>query len=422
MQSVQQTYVYNQTAGAVTETVNGNWLQAYCEFLGVTDPVNNSWLQALCNHFGITQPLFGSWTIALANYYGITQPLNGTWWYALSQASGTPPVEPFTWVGNGTLWEVETRIWNVGVLYPPVADFTSDFTIIDEGDPVQFTDTSTVDPYGPAITDWSWEFTGGTPTGSTGQNPLVTYGATGEFAVSLTVTNNDGSDTKIVPNYITVNAVSSAISLVDLQLYFPFNGTATDDSGNTNTTTQDSATFGTGKFGQAAVIDANESNATRLTAKAWGVANAYSLSAWINLNALTSTNQIITNDASFAGGRLWQFRSNNGSLEFIRFNAAGGVCANFAGGSISTGVWTHVAATFDTTVGSKLYINGTQVATNSNLEPNNNSSTGSIGIGMGYPGTVAAPLNGSIDEAILYSRALTAGEITILAAGTQPLI
>ena len=114
MQSVQQTYVYNQTAGAVTETVNGNWLQAYCEFLGVTDPVNNSWLQALCNHFGITQPLFGSWTIALANYYGITQPLNGTWWYALSQAGGPPPVEPFTWVGNGTLWEVETRIWNVG--------------------------------------------------------------------------------------------------------------------------------------------------------------------------------------------------------------------------------------------------------------------------------------------------------------------
>ena len=35
MQSVQQTYVFNQTAGAVTETVNGNWLQAYCEFLGV---------------------------------------------------------------------------------------------------------------------------------------------------------------------------------------------------------------------------------------------------------------------------------------------------------------------------------------------------------------------------------------------------
>ena len=72
IQSVQQTYVFNQTQGAVTEPVNGNWLQAYCEYLGITEPVNASWLQALCVNFGITAPLYGSWTIALANYYGIT--------------------------------------------------------------------------------------------------------------------------------------------------------------------------------------------------------------------------------------------------------------------------------------------------------------------------------------------------------------
>ena len=51
IQSVIQTYVFNQTSGAVTEPVNGNWLQAYCEFLGVTQPVNASWLQALCIAF-----------------------------------------------------------------------------------------------------------------------------------------------------------------------------------------------------------------------------------------------------------------------------------------------------------------------------------------------------------------------------------
>ena len=56
IQSVQQTYVFNQTQGAVTEPVNGNWLQAYCEYLGITEPVNSSWLQALCNNFGITEP------------------------------------------------------------------------------------------------------------------------------------------------------------------------------------------------------------------------------------------------------------------------------------------------------------------------------------------------------------------------------
>ena len=180
IQSVQQTYVFNQTQGAVTEPVNGNWLQAYCEYLGITEPVNASWLQALCNHFGITEPLYASWTIALANYYGITAPQNGSWWYALSQASAG---------------------------YLPVANFTSDSTTIVEGQSIQFTDTSTVDPLGPPITQWAWTFTGGTPATSNLQNPSVQYDTPGDYEVSLEVTNADGSNTKTVPNYITVTII-----------------------------------------------------------------------------------------------------------------------------------------------------------------------------------------------------------------------
>jgi len=125
MQSVQQTYVFNQTAGAVTETVNGNWLQAYCEFLGVTQPVNSSWLQALCIHFGITAPLYGSWTIALANYYGITQPLNGTWWYALSQAQ--PPITELIWNTTTSFWNLTDKEWLI-------ASAPSDPTFDQEGE------------------------------------------------------------------------------------------------------------------------------------------------------------------------------------------------------------------------------------------------------------------------------------------------
>ena len=58
IQSVQQTYVFNQTQGAVTEPVNGNWLQAYCEYLSITEPVNASWLQALCVITSVLQSLF----------------------------------------------------------------------------------------------------------------------------------------------------------------------------------------------------------------------------------------------------------------------------------------------------------------------------------------------------------------------------
>ena len=203
MQSVQQTYVFNQTQGAVTETVNGNWLQAYCEYLGVTQPVNSSWLQALCIHFGITAPLYGSWTIALANYYGITAPQNGTWWYALSQDPGIPPVAPFIWDQDTNNWEAETRTWNIPVA--PVANFTSDTITIIEGQSVQFTDTSTGIPTG-----WSWGFTGAVQEIYTIQNPLVTYNNAGTYSVSLDVSNSAGSDIKTVPNYMTVNVVPVA--------------------------------------------------------------------------------------------------------------------------------------------------------------------------------------------------------------------
>jgi hypothetical protein len=106
-----QQYVYNETSGAVTEPVNGSWLQAYCNYLGITQPSNGSWLQALCEYFGITEPLHGSWVIALANYYGITVPVNGTWWWALAEG-GTPPVVDWIWNLVLSQWENETRIWN----------------------------------------------------------------------------------------------------------------------------------------------------------------------------------------------------------------------------------------------------------------------------------------------------------------------
>ena len=170
-------YVYTQSNGAVTEPIGGSYIQAYCQYLGITEPVNSSWLQALCNHFGITEPLYGSWTIALANYYGITYPTGGTWWMALSQAVGG---------------------------YVPVADFTSDVTSIAATGTVNFTDLSTVDPLGPPITDWLWTFEGGTPATSALQNPAIQYNTEGNYQVALQVTNADGSDTKTVPNYMTV--------------------------------------------------------------------------------------------------------------------------------------------------------------------------------------------------------------------------
>jgi hypothetical protein len=125
MVNVQQEYVQCASGGNVTAPVNGNWLQAYCEYLGITQPVNLSWLVALCNHFGITAPLYGSWTIALANYYGISSPAGyGTWWNAIQAGvCGGTPVVPCTWGGNLNTFGTETRVWSstTACTAPPVA-------------------------------------------------------------------------------------------------------------------------------------------------------------------------------------------------------------------------------------------------------------------------------------------------------------
>ena len=108
-----QQYVYTQSGGLVTEPVNGTYIQAYCEFLGITQPVNNSWLVALCFHFGVTEPLGGAWVIALSNYYGITTPAPyGTWWMALAFAGGVIPPTDLIWNTTTTQWQLETTLWD----------------------------------------------------------------------------------------------------------------------------------------------------------------------------------------------------------------------------------------------------------------------------------------------------------------------
>jgi len=92
----------------------------------------------------------------------------------------------------------------------PYTDFTANGSTassitISAGGTVYFRDTSVKTPpqYGP--TGWNWNF-GATasPTGSTAQNIMVTYGTTGTYTVTLTASNATGSTTKTKINLITV--------------------------------------------------------------------------------------------------------------------------------------------------------------------------------------------------------------------------
>jgi PKD repeat protein/phage pi2 protein 07 len=96
--------------------------------------------------------------------------------------------------GRG-LWE--SPVW----CEMPTADFEADFTTSSPGCFVNFTDLSTGNP-----ANWSWTFEGGEPTTSNEQNPSgILYAAAGIYEVTLTVTNNEGQNTKSVAGYITID-------------------------------------------------------------------------------------------------------------------------------------------------------------------------------------------------------------------------
>jgi serine protease len=88
---------------------------------------------------------------------------------------------------------------------PPVAGFAANFTTVNAGGSVTFTDLSTYNP-----TSWSWSFPGGAPASYNGQTPPpIVYTTPGTYNVSLTVTNANGNDVQTNTNYITVNVAST---------------------------------------------------------------------------------------------------------------------------------------------------------------------------------------------------------------------
>ncbi len=84
--------------------------------------------------------------------------------------------------------------------YDLFADFEPSERNIPLGCAIDFTDMSVGYPH-----SWSWTFEGGTPSTSTESNPSgIVYDAAGEFAVTLEVTNPDGSHITTKTAYIIV--------------------------------------------------------------------------------------------------------------------------------------------------------------------------------------------------------------------------
>ncbi len=98
----------------------------------------------------------------------------------------------------------ESFFFTIPVFTPPTADFTADPTVGCAALQVQFTSNSS-----PNSLAWNWVFSGGTPSTSNEENPMITFSSPGVYDVSLTVTNPAGTHTHSVNDYITVGTIAT---------------------------------------------------------------------------------------------------------------------------------------------------------------------------------------------------------------------
>ena len=105
---------------------------------------------------------------------------------------------------NGTnqgVWEVDFYTENA-----PSAQISADnFTINCTNNIVQFYNHSAMKTEGE---EFSWSFPGGIPTSSTEKNPMVYYANSGNYDVTLTVSDVNGTDSQTISNFIEFEDLS----------------------------------------------------------------------------------------------------------------------------------------------------------------------------------------------------------------------
>ena len=195
--------------------------------------------------------------------------------------------------------------------------------------------------------------------------------------------------------------------------YWKLDGNSTDSVGSNNgTDTSITYSAGNGKIVQGAGFSG--SSRIVLPNVVYISATAFSLSAWIKISSNPGAPaQILTSDSDF--NRRWQLAVNtNGTIRFIRFNDAGSVISNFnSTGTVTDNTWRHIVAVFDNSVGSKIYINGTQDGSDA-VTTSNKITSGTAAFGSNTNSTPSEYFTGSIDEGAIWSRALSAAEVTSL--------
>jgi|FLOH01.1.fsa_nt_gi photosystem II stability/assembly factor-like uncharacterized protein len=123
----------------------------------------------------------------------------GATWSMEHNGTGTSSLYRIKETQDGDLFACGSQGTIITKASPFMANFSASTDTVCEGNTVDFTDLSSG-----GITSWSWTFEGGTPATSTNQNPTITYNTTGDFDVTLEISDGANTNTMYIDDMIHV--------------------------------------------------------------------------------------------------------------------------------------------------------------------------------------------------------------------------
>jgi len=206
-----------------------------------------------------------------------------------------------------------------------------------------------------------------------------------------------------------------------LVAWWPGNGNANDSAGANPGTLSGSASYAPGNVGQAFVFPARGDSVVMPDSPALELGGQFTIEAWVNTATLTDDNgggrAVVSKVGGSGGNNGYQFGFTAAFTKlFAQFNTAtqgwpGNQMIVSLPSAVSTGVWMHVAWTYDQSA-MKLYFNGQPIGTNVIGPRVIATSSSNLRISGDDNGNVY--FNGLIDEVSIYTNALNAADILAL--------
>jgi hypothetical protein len=227
------------------------------------------------------------------------------------------------------------------------------------------------------------------------------------------VSNLFGSLTSSNALLTVLTAPPCATPPTGLVSWWAAEGNALDSADSNHGTLQGGATFALGMAGQAFSFNGQNGSVLVPDSTNLRLTNQVTIEAWVNTRSSSAAGSVVSKVSTATGDNGYAFLVVGNTLQGF-FNSPGQGWPSqriISGPVINTGVWYHVAFTYDQSA-TRLYCNGVAVATNVIGAHAIAASASNVRIGNDDSGN--SPFEGLIDEPAVYNRALSDAEIAAI--------